>query len=428
MEISERIKNFSKLKKYGYYSFFLGIFFLPSALPISIFFLLCSIFASFIEFSNKFLKNRWNYPILILTGIIIVSCINNSLNIQLNSSIDREIHLIWLDLFNWIPLFLIFWSSQNHLEDREDRERFAKILLVSSIPVLLSCLGQYWFNIEGPFYFLKGLIVWFMKPMGDSRSMSGLFSNSNYLACWLSLLLPFSLVSYTFIKKKYYKLFNLIINLLIIYCLICTNSRNALGGIIIALTFLKLKSVLFSIIIILLLPNIIDFFTPNTIINFDHPFIPTKLVKKFINNFSFKLLDTIRFDIWFKSIQIISQRPFLGWGAASFPILYISIGGLYEARHTHNLPLQLAHNYGIPFCIILVGMITMIIFRSFNIIFIKKYDENNLINKAWFLSTIIIVFFHIGDIPYFDGKISLISWILIGGLCSLIRDYRLKIN
>ena len=73
-----------------------------------------------------------------------------------------------MGIFNWIPLFISFWGFQAYLQNKSQRELFAKYLIAGSIPVLISCILQYWFNIYGPFETLNGLIVWFQKPINGN--------------------------------------------------------------------------------------------------------------------------------------------------------------------------------------------------------------------------------------------------------------------
>ena len=63
---------------------------------------------------------------------------------------------------------------------------------------------------------------------------------------------------------------------------------------------------------------------------------------------TYNILDTPRFEIWSKATNLIFQRPFLGWGASTFAIVYSLKGGFYKIQHTHNIPLELAYNFGIP--------------------------------------------------------------------------------
>ena len=113
--------------------------------------------------------------------------------------------------------------------------------------------------------------------------------------------------------------------------------------------------------------------------------------------------------------------PLLGWGSGLFPILYASSAGLINAQHAHNIPLYLAFTYGVPLAISITAMVFVIVLKSYRVIFKNNSNTNN-INKAWFLSSLVMIYWHISDIPYFDGKISILSWILLSGLCSIIKE------
>ena len=57
-----------------------------------------------------------------------------------------------------------------------------------------------------------------------------------------------------------------------------------------------------------------------------------------------------------------------------------------------------------------------------NLFINKNYGKNFYIDKAWFLATSIVVVNHIFDIQYYDGRISLISWILLAGLKNILDE------
>ena len=84
--------------------------------------------------------------------------------------------LIWLDLLNWIPLFLLFFSAQIYLKKDKQRSIFSKVLIAGTIPVLISCALQSWFRIYGPFELFNGLIIWFQKELpATDYGVSGLY-------------------------------------------------------------------------------------------------------------------------------------------------------------------------------------------------------------------------------------------------------------
>ena len=184
-------KDFT-VHKFGFLSFYIGIFFLSSALPISIFFLLISIIISLHQNRNFFIKDKWNYPFLVVSFLIIISCARNYFFYADYSETDINRTLIWIDFLNWISYFLIFWAFQTYLKTTKDRNIFSKVLICSLVPVLFSCILQSWFKIYGPFDLFDGLIVWFQRPLmhWDGR-VTGLFNNPNYTSIWLSCSWPF---------------------------------------------------------------------------------------------------------------------------------------------------------------------------------------------------------------------------------------------
>ena len=170
------IKEFN-IKNFNFFCFLAGIFFLASAVGISIILLLVSVIVSFLK-PDKFLKDKWNYPLL-LSGILMV--ISTSVHFQryekyIDLGLDPKLSL--LGLVNWLPFFLCFWGFQNYLNSPQKRLITSKLLISGSIPVIFSGILQL-FNINGPFELFYGLVVWFQKPINDIGSLAGLFNNPN---------------------------------------------------------------------------------------------------------------------------------------------------------------------------------------------------------------------------------------------------------
>ena len=70
-----------------------------------------------------------------------------------------------------------------------------------------------------------------------------------------------------------------------------------------------------------------------------------------------------------KVFAIYFSKTFLGWGAATFFIIYKSYGGSWDAQHAHNLPLQISYSYGI-----LVGL-SLTLFVTF--LLVKAYKKSS---------------------------------------------------
>ncbi len=424
-------QNKNNIFYYGNIFFLIGTFFLSSALPISAIFFLIAIIISFKKYKFELIHDKWNYPLFISIGLIIFSTASNSI-----LNIPNEIHdinksTLWISTLNWIPMFFVYWGSQIYLKNNKQRELFIKVLIAGSIPIIISCILQYWFKVFGPFETLNGLIVWFQKPLIRNDGISGLFSNQNYTGFWFAMLWPFSIFlfrrNYT---NKFKKILLAIINFFVLYFGILTNSRNSVLGLILIIPILfGLKTFFTSIFILIILTAIYILLLNNSLINNQNlvQFIPVALLEK-ITTFNINSINSIpRFEIWDKAYNLIIRRPLLGWGASSFAALYLIKGGLYKIQHTHNLPLELSYNFGIPLSLILSSFFILLIYKGWKTL-ITNDDKKLSLDLHWLTSVTVVYLLQLSDITYYDGKISLIIWILLAGLKCIINEQQLKLN
>tara|TARA_Y100000991_G_C21965743_1_gene346785 strand:- start:1042 stop:2373 length:1332 start_codon:yes stop_codon:yes gene_type:complete len=433
------ILNKSKIKfnsiEYGQYCFYIGTLLLASTNLFAGIFYLISLVISLSKKSIPLKKDNWNLTLFICTIIMLISSTYISI-IQNNSTIysvlkanSWQASALWLSLFNWIPLFLSFYGFQKYLKTEIQRIRFAKCLFLGVIPVLVTIILQKWFNVYGPFRYLNGLLVFYLKDVALVNSGSaGLFSNPNYAGLWLSATLPFCfqiLETYKSNKFKFGFIFTILISTL--YCILLTNSRNSFLGIIISMSIMLSGKFLFFLLILgLLFVLFSQWIIPSFLGITDLDLLPKTTFKKLLLTNYFDKVQFRRIDIWSKSFNFILKKPLLGWGASTFPILYLINGGLERAQHTHNMLLELAHNNGIPLAIILTGFVTLLFFKAWKIIFIKNKNSVSIINKAWITSFLIIMISHISDITYYDGRVSLLIWILMAGLKTILDEDKLK--
>jgi len=429
------IKKNILLKKYneekiGSLFFYSGVFFLASAVGISLLFLLISQFFSFLK-PSQFLKDKWNYPLIISAILMVMSTFIHFLRYEKYINLDLDPKLSLLGLINWIPFFLCFWGFQKYLNSPQKRLLTSKLLICGSIPVIFSGVLQL-SNINGPFELFNGFIIWFQKPLSDIGSLSGLFNNQNYAGLWMVLVWPFCLAELIMPRRNLnIKLVLLFISVLFIAFITLTDSRNAFLGLIISspivLGFSSLVWYLPVVIIgfSLLALSVIPIF-PNEIQVFMKTIIPSRIYTLFPEIGFTNLGNYPRINKWFAALNYIFQKPIFGWGAASFPILYLAKSGEWFG-HAHNLPLELAISYGFLPSLIIFSFYLLILYSSFKKIsqISKKGDGNIEIflnQKAWFASSLIFLFSHLVDIQYFDVRISTICWILLAGLRSSMKE------
>ena len=414
-------KNYLRI---GKYSFLLGVFLLPTAFAISGLFLVFSLILSFLKIKFSFFKDKINLFIFLVVGLILFTSFVNNINFIPTILKDLENSYIWLNLFNWIPALMGFIGFQSYIKSKEDRLILSQCLLSGTVPVIASCLFHLFFEFHGPFEVLDGLIVWFHKPLEITGGVSGLFSNRNYAGFWLSVNLPFA---FYFLKRnlkcKIRILPILLISFLMMYLIIYTNSKNALLGMISTLiVFLGIKFIFIFFVIIILL---IILFTFEPIININiTEYIPEVFLR--IRNLNF-FINTPRIVLFRSAIVYILQRPFLGWGSGTFAFIFLAKENMwnppfifYKFQHTHNLFLEMAFNFGIPVAIILTAIALFIFFKALKTLLSNEpKDEFYILDKAWISSGIVIFLIHLSDLPFYDGRISMLNCILFSTLRSI---------
>ena len=183
--------------------------------------------------------------------------------------------IIWINLFNWIPILVFYLGFQTYLLNIKQRYLFGVFLISGTFPVIISCIIQKFFYINGPFETLFGTIIWFNRSLTEAGH-TGLFNNSNYLGIWLTLCLPFSL---TFLQRKNEllttRLTLIFINIFLVYFSVLSSSRNALLGIIISFLFIfgikkSIKFCLFFFLGIFIIYLLVPLFSLINEVNFEN--------------------------------------------------------------------------------------------------------------------------------------------------------------
>ena len=409
----------------GWRCFQIGVLCLPSSAFISFLFLLVALFEGTFKRRDLYWKEYWNYPLVLISFLMLIGCLKS-----------YSEGLAWLGLFNWLPFFVCFWGFQPYLVISERRKQCASLLVLGSLPVLVTGFGQFWFGWEGPWQLFDGLIIWFVSPGGEPVGrLSGLFDYANITAAWLSGVWSFSLAS--FIQPFIFGRNRVIPGVFLIafiLAMILTDSRNAWGAIFLALPIVfgsASWSWLIPLMLVLLLPIIIS-----VLPGFDfglqqlaRSIVPESIWMR-LNDMQFietRPLEATRMGQWKIAINLILQKPFLGWGAAAFSIIYPLRTGIAHG-HSHNLPLELAISHGIFVSFLMnLFVFSLLINSAYYGIFNTLDSKNNsIIDRAWWTSFLILICFHATDIPLFDSRVNILGWILLIGLRCIIKDYKLN--
>ena len=422
-----KISENKSITKFGNILFLSGLFLLPSSLFIGgILLLIAATIGSFI-YKKPFFTDLWNYYLIIFGIFILISTIlqNFILNNPYKDIWDPSLSI--LGMCNWLPFIWLFWAFQPYLNSPLKRKRFSYILISGSFPILVSGFGQYFFNWHGPFETLYGLIVWYQRPIESPGGLSGLFSNQNYAGSWLNFVWPFCIA--LFIEKRkniFKKTFALGFLLSTGVAAFLTFSRNAWLGLITSLPIVIGKNPFRVILPIITIILLILFFLFSPIFEGDlqnslRNLFPEKIFLEFSNE-GYEGLDITRVEIYKSALELIKKNPFFGLGAGSFTeIFYLNTN--FWKGHSHNLLLELSLSYGLPATLVFFLHTSNILYLSSRKIFSSKIIiEMTYFDKAFWSALFFFLISQLADVQYFDGKISLITWILIAGLKNIILE------
>lgn len=121
-----------------------------------------------------------------------------------------------------------------------------------------------------------------------------------------------------------------------------------------------------------------------------------------------------RIIAWQIAVELIGQRPLVGWGLGGFSHQYVpfSVTGHERLFHPHNLWLYLACDTGIPtmvlFCVV-VG-------RSYIAGIRRLWVTPNHTLLSYLLGFTGCILFALFDVTLFDARINVLSWFLLAGI------------
>ena len=407
----------------GWVVFQFGLFLLPSSALLAGLLLLTALVLGSCQRAQPFWRDPWNWPLLIAALLMLFGCV------QAYSEARP-----WVGLGNWLPFFWAFWGFQPYLVTDQARRRCALWLVAGTVPVVITGLGQLWWGWQGPWQVLGGLIVWFVAPGGEPQGrLSGLFDYANIAGAWLALVWPFCLAALLQpALNRLRRSMALAVAIAVVAALVLTDSRNAWGGLILAIPFvlgparwpwlLPLMAMALMPVILAVVPG-----TPSGLQQWARTLVPEGIWAR-LNDMRYiqeRELMSTRLSQWGVALQLIDLRPWLGWGAAAFSVLYPLRTGRWHG-HAHNLPLELAVSHGLPVALLVVGTVLALLITAlrrgvFNAGDLTKRGlSSTVFDRAWWAASLILVMMHATDMPFFDSRLNIAGWILLAGLRCII--------
>jgi hypothetical protein len=333
--------------------------------------------------------------------------------------------LAWVGLGNWLPFFWAFWGYQPYLSTAAARRRVALMLVVGTVPVVITGLGQLWWGWSGPLEALGGAIIWHLEPGGNPPGrLAGLFDYANIAGSWLALAWPFALAALVQPALSRAARGPTLANAAAHGAARgLTDSRNAWGGLVVALPLvlgaatwawlLPLLLVGLGIIAAATLPGV-----PEVLQDPSRQLVPEGIWSR-LSDLQYsgqRPLAITRLAQWQTALGLISERPWLGWGAAAFSLIYPQRTGHWHG-HPHNIPIDLAVSHGVPAALLVVGLVLALLLRTAQ----RGMVAGSLFDRAWWASALVLVALHATDIPMYDSRINVAGWVLLAGLRSFLK-------
>jgi len=355
-------------------------------------------------------RDRVNQVLLLVSVLMVLGCFTASSG-----------WLAWVGLGNWLPFFWAFWGYQPYLASAPARRRVALWLVVGSVPVIVTGLGQLFLGWSGPFQILGGAVIWHLKAGGNpSGRLAGLFDYANIAGAWLALAWPFALAALLQRPQPWRKrLPALLISVGLVAAMALTDSRNAWGALVLALPLVAGPARwiwLLPLLLLLLIPVGLASL-PGVPLALQQParvLVPVEVWER-LSDLEFagrRPLAITRVNQWGVALQLVAERPWLGWGAAAFSVIYpLRTAGIWHG-HPHNLPIDLAVSHGAPVAVLLVGLVLALQIQAAR----RGMASGALFERAWWAAFLVLMALHATDIPLYDSRINIAGWVLLCGL------------
>ncbi len=323
--------------------------------------------------------------VLLLTGLGIASTL---------FSVDRFQSLTGILL---LAAFLFFFLTGKYIV--RDKWMVLRLFLYSLSFINLFGLIQWIFKIE--FTYSAGPI--FINIVMPGGRISSLTANPNMLgllAC-LSFLMALGLFAVT--SDRLRKAIYLGLGVVALATLLLTQSRGALLGVVVGSLCILLLMRKKELLLVILVGAFLTLLIPGTLERLTHT---GKTEAGY---------DISRKMIWESSLQMIRERPLVGFGPMSFAEVYpthkiVPPGQehLFEnLRDPHNVFLRMAVEWGVPFAMLFLGGILVLALSAL----ILRFGDANII-----LFSCVVSFMAIGlfDDPLFIAQLSSAFWLMLG--------------
>jgi O-antigen ligase len=387
-----------------------------SSLPFFYYLSLTGLFAVLVTLIAR--CRRSPLDAIIRNGLLLLSLL---LLLSSLTAVDRG--EAFLQTANFIPFFLFFAFVPYLLRGTEKLERLAIALVITTIPINLTSLGEYVLKSPWvPQHLQKVPFVHWVRSMPHANRAMVMFDHPNAFASYLVLILGLGLgvilkrsaetqLGRQTAAHRSKLLLGLIyggtyLNLLGIFC---SGSRN---GLLVAITQLVTFSLFVKASRVIMLTGIASL----AIVVAGAAFLGIGGRALSIASWA----DDPRVAVWQIALDLIGQRPWLGWGLGSFKLLYPprAISEWYPyIYHPHNFWLLLGAEAGIGVAIVLTLLVGYVCYRTAKRMVLGQIDPlYRAMLLGYYFAFWGCIAFALFDVTFYDARINSLNWAILAGI------------
>jgi O-antigen ligase len=341
-----------------------------------------------------------------------------------------------LGLANFLPFFWVFATLAEILQTPAQLRRLTWILVITSVPVVLIGLAQEFLRLGLEWHW--SIVEWTIAPQGSPPGrISSVFVYANVLASYFCITLVMSLGLWIgAIREK--KLFSSqVIGLSLVVlgnamALGLTDSRNAWAiALLVGLVFAIYLGWywLLALVTAIATSCLGAAFAPAPLSHSLRQVVPSLIWMRLNDQLHpDRPLAQLRTTQWQFAIDLVQQRPWLGWGLRNFNPLYYQAKQFYIG-HPHNLLLMLACETGILTALLFLAVVGWVVYRAVQTFNAWSSQPRNLgrcppagyrlLLFTWLTAFMGCALFSLLDITLFDVRINLLGWLLLGAIAGI---------
>ena len=354
----------------------------------------------------------------------------------------------FVGLFNFLPYFLVFTGYSSLIQTPFQLRRWAEILVVTSVPVVIIGLGQMFWSWASDSQFVEFLWGGAIKPTGSPPGrMASIFMYANTLAGYLVVVFSLGLGLWienlqtlnakrpvpraTWLRLGFLSV-AVVGNLV---ALILTDSRNAWAiAVFIGLAFAVYQGWRWLVAGVAIAASSIlgAAFGPPLVRQWLRTIIPTFFWARLTDQLYQRPLTTLRQTQWEFAWSLSQQHPWLGWGLRNFTPLYQAHTQVWLG-HPHNFLLMLTAETGIPFAIFFCAWVSCIVIEGFQILrdwtgiaasALGQQLSERLIFFSYLVAFLACVLCNLVDVTVFDVRLNSLGWLLLSAICGVVYHRR----